>query len=221
MQVTFWRDPAVEIITLGDHVFHVPERNSLENRGDPFGIRCCISGLRQGGPEANLYMPAEEMAQIVEGYQVADGELKANIIWLVQFLDGQALERLHAPDKITSDIWYQRGHMENSVVSRYKETDFYRVQVEGDDVFWKLTKMSPRPGQPLPVKSEFFVASCRDGANPRTETGYLTSCKSEILHKNLLVSYGVTGFNLHLVDEIGEALVGKLEKWRARPVVDS
>ena len=104
------------------------------------------------------------------------------------------------------------------MVSRYKETDFYRVQVDGDDVFWKLTRVPPRPGQPLPAKFEFFVASCRDGGNARTETGYLTSCNSEILHKNLLVSYGVTDFNLHLVDEIGEALSGKLEEWRVQSV---
>ena len=219
MQATFWRGPAVEIVTLGDHVFRVPERNFV-NRVN-WSVACCIPGLRQGGPGEIFEISAEEMAQIVESYQVADGELKANIIWLVQFLDEQALERWRTPGKISGDIWHQRGHMENSVASRYRDTGFYRVQVEGDDVFWELTRMLPQSGQFLPPRGEFWVASCSDGSNHRTETGRLTSCRSWILHQNLGISFGVHGFNLHLVDEIGEALVGKLEEWQVQPAAGS
>lgn len=221
MQATFWRGPAVEMVTLGNHVFRVPERNSLENRGDSFGVGCCVSGLRPNRPAANFYMSAEEIAQIVEGYQVADGELKANIIWLVQFLDGQALERLQTPDKVTGDVWHQRGHMKHSIVSRYRETGFYRVQAKGYKTFWKLTRLPPQPGQPPPPKGEFLVADCSDGYNHRTETGRLTSCRSWLLHQNLFISFHIDGFNLHLVDEIGEALAGKLEEWRVQSVAGS
>ena len=220
MQATFWRGPAVEIVTLGDHVFRVPARNFV-NRAN-WSVACCIPGLRQGGPGEIFEISAEEMAQIVESYQVADGELKANIIWLVQFLDEQALERWHTPGKISGDIWHQRGHMENSVVSRYGDTDFYRVQVKGDDVFWELTRMPPQPSQPPPpLRSEFWVASCSNGNNRRTETGGQASCDSWILHRNLYISFSIDGLNLHLVDEIGEALVGKLEEWRVQPAAGS
>lgn len=221
IEVVSWRD-AEMTIKLGPDIFNIPERNSLEKwlAQDPFGTRS-IPGLRPSGPAANLYISAEEMAQLVDGYQVADGKLKANIVWLVEFWDEQALSGLHAPDPISSAHWHQTGHMENSVVSRYKDTDFYRMQVEGDDVFWTLTRMPPQPNQPLPPKSEFLVAFCSDGPNHRTETGYLTSCKSWILHQNLVISFSVEGSNLHLIDEIGEALTGKLEEWRARPVPGS
>ena len=171
VEIASWGHIDMVTIKLGDHIFRIPERNSLEGwlARDPFGTRS-IPGLRPGDPAANLYIPAEEMAQHVEGYQVADGVLRANVAWLVEFLDEQALDRLHAPGSISSDHWHQTGHMENSTVSRYRETSFYRMQAEGDDVFWTLTRMPPQPNQPLPPKSEFLVAFCDDGPNRRTET---------------------------------------------------
>ena len=214
---TFWRDDAVVTVELGDYVFRVPERNFV-NRAN-WSSACCISGLRQGGPAEIFEISGEEMAQIVDGYQVADGELKAEVIWQVEFLSEQELARWHVLGKISSDIWHLRGHMENSVVSRYGDTDFYRVQVKGDDVFWELTRMPPQPGQPPPpLRSEFWVASCSNGNNRRTETGGQASCDSWILHRNLYISFSIDGLNLHLVDEIGEALAGKLEEWRVRSV---
>ena len=222
IEVAPWRDAEMVAIKLGPDIFNIPERNSLEKwlAQDPFGTRS-IPGLRPSGPAVNLHISAEEMAQLVDGYQVADGKLKANIVWLVEFLDEQALSRLHAPDQITNDIWHQKGHMEHSVVSPYKGTRFYKVHAEGDDVFWKLTRMPPQPDQPLPPKFEFWAASCIDGKSHLTGTGRLTSCSSVILHQNLLVTFHTKGFNLHLVDEIEAALVRKLEEWRAQPVPGS
>lgn len=218
MLATYWRDPVVVTVELGDHVFHVPEHNFV-NRDNWSSAR--IPGLRPGGPAEIFEISAEEMAQLVDGYQAADGKFKADMVWLVEFLDEQALSRLHAPDQITNDIWHQRGHMEHSVVSPYKGTRFYKVQAEGDDVFWKLTRMPPQPDQPLPPKFEFWAASCRDGKSHLTETGRLTSCSAMILHQNLLVTFHTKGFNLHLVDEVRDALIRKLEEWRARPVPGS
>lgn len=222
MEVASWRDTEMVTIKWGARIFHIPERNSLERwlAHDPFGTRS-LPGLRPGGPATNLYISAEEIARLVDGYQVADGEIRGDVIWLVRFVDEQALDRMHTPDPISSAHWHQTEHMENSMVSRYKKTGFYRMQASGDDVFWTLTRMPPQPDQPLPPKSEFLVAFCNDELNRRTEAGHLTSCRSWFLHQNLYVTFHIYGFNLHLVDEVRDALVRKLEEWQVRPASGS
>lgn len=199
-------------VQLGEHRFNIPKKNIRE--AVPFWLQF-IPGLVPERESLMFTLEAEQVAGRVAGYQVYDGELKADLMGLVEVLDESELQTYLDPNThIYSDIWYNRGLYEDLITEWREELGFYKAYQEGDDVFWKVLRIPPRSREDMPDNPfDFWVASCVKTTSPLTNTGHITGCRTRVFYDNLYFQFRVYLLNLHLIDEIRAAVLDIFKEW--------
>lgn len=197
---------------LGNHVFHIPEKNSLE-KGVPGWLRW-LPGLDHSSREVLIIFSAHEVSASVDGYQTEDGEYTEDIRGLLAVMNDVERRRYKDPSQY-NDLWNASGSYQERIVEEYRD-GFYKVFRKVEYPYsWALLKRNPEAADHIPDDvSDFWVAHCLDGGSSVTKSGTHTTCKTRLVRDDLLIEFNVSEQNIGLVEEIGDFLVSEITSWQ-------
>ncbi len=199
---------------LGGHVFHIPEKNSLE-KGVPEWLRW-LPGLDNSSNKVLIIFPAHEVSTAVDGYETDDGKYVEDVRGLLTVLNEDESRRYEDPGQY-EDLWKGFGSYEDRIVEKHKD-GLYKVFRKSEYPYsWALLKQNPEVDRQTPDDvSDFWIAHCLDGESSVAASGTHTTCKTRVIRDDLLIEFNVSEQNISLIDEIGDFLVSEVTSWQVK-----
>lgn len=200
---------------LGPYELHIPERNAVSD-AIPAWLRW-LPGLDDGSRSVMYMLHAQDIQENIPDFQTSDGDYVDNIRGIVTALTPIEVSRYKDPRQFAelSDLWFATGAYENRVVRRSKITGLYDVFYDdGYRSGWALLSRYPDPNEPLPDEPlDFLVAHCVEGGRPIGQTGRGVNCRSHVLLGDIAVEFRLSGYNVHLIDEVRQFIKRTVSGW--------
>ncbi len=193
---------AVVTMNLGQYVFHIPEKNSMEGQA-PFWLKT-IPGLDDDVRSASIVFRVDDLRRAIPGFSGT-----VDLFATLSVLSEIEIARQYDPS-FYHDMWYLSGGFKDAKIEPLGQKGFVRIYRKGARNMWRILRQRPSPTKLIPTEEQkFWIASCSTGA-----PGKPASCNSSYFFNNdLLVEFHFSEDDVGRIDSIREYIRASVLSW--------
>lgn len=197
-------------IKLGSVYLSVPSKQLQAER--PAWLNY-IPGLDDGSRSILLDIEAEEVGKNIDGYKILNGRYKEDIRLIVTYLTSVEYER-YLENQTAADAWFELNSYRGRIIEKDNSTGNYKIfrKIDYPDS-WKVFKDNPESDFAGTSPQESWIANCVRSKSSMTPDGYLSLCKSYVVHRNIAVEFTVSEENLTKIRLLKEYFEKLLNDW--------